>query len=110
MSTKGPFDMDEEELDYLYAWVDNFKLSRPKRNMARDFSDGLLIGEIINSRFPGLVELHNCVQSLSSQVKKSNWDTMNRKVFGKMGFNFNKEDISDIVNYKPLAVEKILKI
>jgi hypothetical protein len=28
---------DEEK---LYAWVDQIHLSRPKRNIARDFSDG----------------------------------------------------------------------
>lgn len=30
----------EEELDDLYIWVDSIPLSRPKRNIARDFSDG----------------------------------------------------------------------
>ena len=81
MSSKGPFDMDEDELDDLYNWVDKFNLSRPKRNLARDFSDGLLVGEIINQRFPGMVELHNCVQSSNVQTKKSNWDTLNSTRF-----------------------------
>jgi hypothetical protein len=79
MTTKGPFDMDDQELDYLYTWIDTFKLSRVKRNIARDFSDGLLVGEITNERYPGMVELHNIVQSLNVQTKKSNWDTLNSK-------------------------------
>lgn len=32
--------MDEESLHQLYLWVDNIPLSRPKRNLSRDFSDG----------------------------------------------------------------------
>lgn len=33
-------ELDEEALQDLYAWIDKIKLSRPKRNIARDFSDG----------------------------------------------------------------------
>jgi hypothetical protein len=32
--------MDEEELQKLYAWIDLIPLSRPKKSLARDFSDG----------------------------------------------------------------------
>lgn len=36
----GPKQLDEETLQYLYAWIDKIPLSRTKRNIARDFSDG----------------------------------------------------------------------
>jgi len=32
--------LDEEEMQMVYNWVDEIPLSRPKRNIARDFSDG----------------------------------------------------------------------
>ena len=32
--------IDEEEMQIIYNWVDEIPLSRPKRNIARDFSDG----------------------------------------------------------------------
>lgn len=32
--------MDDESLQQLYVWVDTIPLTRPKRNIARDFSDG----------------------------------------------------------------------
>ncbi len=32
--------LDEEEMQKIYNWVDEIPLSRPKRNIARDFSDG----------------------------------------------------------------------
>ncbi len=33
-------DLDDETLQALYTWIDEIPLSRPKRNIARDFSDG----------------------------------------------------------------------
>lgn len=33
-------ELNEEALQELYAWIDKIKLSRPKRNISRDFSDG----------------------------------------------------------------------
>jgi hypothetical protein len=32
--------LSEEEMQMIYNWVDEIPLSRPKRNIARDFSDG----------------------------------------------------------------------
>ena len=32
--------MDEELLEDLYSWVDGIPLSRPKKDIRRDFSDG----------------------------------------------------------------------
>jgi hypothetical protein len=31
---------DDEDLQRIYTWVDDIPLSRPKRNITRDFSDG----------------------------------------------------------------------
>ena len=39
--------MTEEELDTIYNWVDEIPLSRPKKNIARDFSDGVLMVYIL---------------------------------------------------------------
>jgi hypothetical protein len=33
-------ELDEQLLQDLYAWVDQVPLSRPKRKIERDFSDG----------------------------------------------------------------------
>ena len=45
-------DLTEDELKPLYMWIDQIPLSRPKRNIARDFSDGGM-----RSVCPGLPEL-----------------------------------------------------
>ncbi len=31
--------IDEEELQLVYQWVDSVPLSRPKKNISRDFAD-----------------------------------------------------------------------
>lgn len=33
-------DLEDQVLQELYAWVDKIPLSKPKKNMARDFADG----------------------------------------------------------------------
>lgn len=52
-------DIDEEELQTIYNWVDEIPLSRPKRNISRDFADGVLVAEIVKHFIPRIVELHN---------------------------------------------------
>ena len=51
--------LTEEDLQTVYNWVDEIPLSRPKRNISRDFSDGVLLAEIIKHFMPKLVDLHN---------------------------------------------------
>ena len=33
-------DMSADQLEDIYKWIDEIPLSRPKKNIARDFSDG----------------------------------------------------------------------
>lgn len=39
-SGSGLDDFDDAELEELYTWIDTIPLSRPKKNISRDFSDG----------------------------------------------------------------------
>ena len=66
-----------EDLDQIYGWIDQIPLSRPKKNMARDFADGVLLAEVIAYYQPKLVEIHNYVPANSSSKKMSNWNTLN---------------------------------
>lgn len=38
--TSWNIELDEQLLQDLYAWIDQIPLSRPKRRIERDFSDG----------------------------------------------------------------------
>lgn len=51
--------LNTDELDELYNWVDQVPLSRPKKNITRDFSDGQLAAEVVHHFMPRLVEVHN---------------------------------------------------
>mmetsp|Transcript_19140 Transcript_19140/g.34635 ORF Transcript_19140/g.34635 Transcript_19140/m.34635 type:complete len:213 (-) Transcript_19140:311-949(-) len=103
-------DVFENELQGLYSWVDEIPLSRPKRNIARDFSDGVLMAEVISYFHPKLVELHNYSSANGLQQKLYNWNTLNAKVFRRLGFIISKQDCEDACNCKPGAVERILKM
>ena len=67
--------LTEDELTEVYDWVDEFALTRPKRNIARDFSDAVLAAEIVHAFIPKLVEMHN-YPGMNSRAKKIyNWNT-----------------------------------
>jgi len=71
--------MSEEELQELYAWLDEIPLSRQKKNITRDFCDGVLAAEVVHHFIPRLVELHNYSPANATQQKMDNWKTLNSK-------------------------------
>ena len=101
-------ELTDEQLRALYAWIDAIPLSRPKRNIARDFSDGMLIAEVIAAYFPHLVELHNYAPANSVKQKVYNFETLNARVLRKLNYSLPRTTIDDIVNGKPGAVELVL--
>jgi hypothetical protein len=103
-------ELTEEQLRALYAWIDAIPLSRPKRSIARDFSDGVLFAEVIHAYFPALVEIHNYTPANNTKQKIYNFETLNQKVLRKFGYVINRPIIEDIVNCKPGAVESVLNM
>lgn len=59
MSKMDAPSLTDQEVNDIYTWVDAIPLSRPKKNIGRDFADGVLMAEIVHHYFPKLVELHN---------------------------------------------------
>eukprot|EP01112_Ceratiomyxa_fruticulosa_P021911 TRINITY_DN786_c0_g3_i1.p1 TRINITY_DN786_c0_g3~~TRINITY_DN786_c0_g3_i1.p1 ORF type:complete len:287 (-),score=82.45 TRINITY_DN786_c0_g3_i1:94-954(-) len=100
--------LTDENVQQVYSWVDGIPLSRPKRNITRDFSDGVLTAEVTKHYFPKLVELHNYSTANSTSQKFYNWNTLNQKVFKKLGFMLSKNDVDLVVNCHPGTVEQIL--
>lgn len=101
-------ELTEEQLRSIYAWIDAIPLSRPKRNIARDFSDGVLFAEVVQAYFPQLVEIHNYTPASSVKQKIYNFETLNQRVFRKLGYVVTRQVIEDIVNCRPGAVEAVL--
>lgn len=115
-----------------------------QRNIARDFSDGVLCAEVIRHYFPNLVELHNyspansgaplgglarvaalgsfpprslvCGKTCCSpprpavQQKMYNWNTLNTKVFKRLGFSLPRHEMESVANCTQGAVERVLKL
>ena len=106
---KNEQDDIESELMYIYEWVDSIELSRPKKNIARDFSDGVLLAEIIKSYLPRLVDLHNYPSCSNTKHKESNWNVLNNKVLKRLGIKLTKKEINDIIKCEHLAIEHLLQ-
>jgi len=92
----------------VYNWVDEIPLSRPKKNIARDFSDCVLIAEVLKHYLPQLVELHNYSNAHSIQQKSYNWNTLNQKVLKKINLQLSVKDIKDAVEMVPETIERVL--
>lgn len=103
-------DFDDAELEELYSWIDGIPLSRPKRNIARDFSDGVLVAELIRQTCSqkGLVDIHNYTGANNTNKKEENWRLLNRKVFTKLNFELGDDVIRDVITAKPGVIEKVL--
>ncbi|KAM7408812.1 hypothetical protein PAMA_002505 [Pampus argenteus] len=101
-------ELKEEELQDLYAWIDTIPLSRPKRHITRDFSDGVMAAEVVKYFFPKLVDLHNYIPANSTQQKLSNWNLLNRKVFSKLSFHVCEDTVKKIVLSNVGVVEPVL--
>jgi hypothetical protein len=101
-------ELTADEKQELYAWIDKIPLSRQKRNIARDFSDGVMAAELACHFFPRLVELHNYTSANSISQKLSNWRTLNRKVFAKLEFEVPDQVLQEIVHSQPGVIEYLL--
>lgn len=96
------------ELEAVLKWVDSFELSRCRRKLNRDFSDGVLLAEILKVEFPNLVELHNYSGCFAVQGKIENWDILNRKVLKKLQIHLQPEEIEKIVKSDSECIEGVL--
>ena len=100
--------LSDDDLLTLYEWIDSIPLSREKKNIARDFCDGVLMAEIMKHYYPKMVDIYNYPEANSTQLKLTNWNTLCLKVFRKIGFSLSKVELENVVNSKPKAIENIL--
>eukprot|EP00036_Acanthoecidae_sp_10tr_P020653 CAMPEP_0206302834 /NCGR_PEP_ID=MMETSP0106_2-20121207/8925_1 /ASSEMBLY_ACC=CAM_ASM_000206 /TAXON_ID=81532 /ORGANISM="Acanthoeca-like sp., Strain 10tr" /LENGTH=287 /DNA_ID=CAMNT_0053733609 /DNA_START=253 /DNA_END=1117 /DNA_ORIENTATION=+ len=101
--------LHEDELASLYGWLDEIPLSRPKRNITRDFADGVMAAEVIAHFLPRNIETHNYQPCAGRKQKRGNWDTLNKKVLRRV-LNFLIPDnvIDAIIAMRPGVVEVVL--
>ena len=82
----------------LYDWLDSIPLSRPKRNISRDFSDCVLAAELVHHYKPTSISLHNYPSTSSFKQKVLNWETFNMKVMRKLNMRVTRSDIDNCAN------------
>ena len=101
-------ELSDEQLRSIYAWIDAIPLSRPKRNMARDFSDGCMFAEVISAYFPEIIDLHNYSPANNTQQKIYNFETLNQKVLKKFNYQIPRPTIESLVVCKQGTAESVL--
>ena len=100
----------------LYVWVDALRLTaKPKKHFARDFSDGVLVAEIVHqsrvARDNGVVvSMHNYPVKNSFKGKMENWETLNAKVLRSAALRceLTREEMSAVARCEKDAAEKVL--
>ena len=100
---------EDEEVMVLYEWVDSMPLSRFKKSINRDFSDAVLMAEVLKYLYPKLVNLHNYPEVHSTKQKIYNWQTLNEKVFKKIELPLSQKTIDSLANAEQGVIEKVLK-
>ncbi|XP_058802651.1 uncharacterized protein LOC131670769 [Phymastichus coffea] len=112
MSEKSEANSIESEnparIEDIFEWIDGIPLSKTTKNLARDFSDAVLMSEILKFYYPNLVNSHNYIPANSIQNKKENWNTLNRKVLTKIDLRLNQETIDQLAHSQVGAIERLL--
>ncbi|XP_041985587.1 sperm flagellar protein 1-like [Aricia agestis] len=96
------------DIESVLAWVDTYKLSRPSKKINRDFSDAVLLAEILNAHYPKLVDMHNYPPRNSQALKLNNWLTLNRKVLRKLKLNLCSSTMEQLSNSCSGVIERVL--
>ncbi|XP_063698201.1 sperm flagellar protein 1-like [Culicoides brevitarsis] len=100
--------LTEEQETELMAWIENFKLSRPSKRLGRDFSDGVLLAEILKQIFPKMVDLHNYPSCSGFQQKCDNWKTLERKILSKINVLLSDATIFKLAEANTDTVKAVL--
>lgn len=94
----------------IYSWVDTFKFKKPKKNLVRDFSDGVNLVEILASitKQP-LIQVHTVSHTFNKKEKMENWKLIQKQMNKKSYVRITDSEISDIVDLKPGVIELVLE-
>lgn len=66
------------------------------------------MAEILKVYYPRYVELHNYVPASNLNMKKENWNTLNRKVLAKIDMKLSRDTIHHLANASQGTIEKLL--
>ncbi|CAF1377267.1 unnamed protein product [Adineta steineri] len=101
-------ELDESNLQELYSWIDEIPLSKPKRKIQRDFSDGAMVAEIVYYYFPDIININNYISTISFNQKRLNWQMLNKNVLDRFDLHLSEMIINDLSNAKLRTIEILL--
>jgi len=103
--------MDTEDLEVLKDWMEDVPFTRANclRNLTREFSDAVCAAEVLKHYIPKLVDLNHYHPVSAKPQKKTQWDTLNKKCFSKMGIAIPNDTIEKVINNSPGYIELILR-
>lgn len=97
------------ELEALRSWLTGYDIaSRGKKKLNRDFSDGVLLAEILKLEFPTLVEIHNYTRCSSVQSKIDNWKMLNKRVLRKLQIHLKCDEMEKLAKADTFFIEVVL--
>ncbi|XP_055845014.1 sperm flagellar protein 1 [Episyrphus balteatus] len=102
--------LTENQLQELQNWLNKFSLNKifVANKLHRDLSDGVIVAMMLKEMYPKLIDLHNYSSSSSVQLKRTNWETLNNKVFKKLGIQQNSNILDSISRSISGFIEKLL--
>ena len=96
----------------VLKWLESFKLSRQtdlRRNLEAALSDGVVVAELIEQRFPKLCKSGAFTASGKVAQKVLNWTNLNR-VFTRLGCPRSTEELGAFAERQPGAIVNFLGI
>ena len=93
---------------HIYDWINRFDLSKPKKDFKRDFSDGVLLSEVLNYHYPHVLDLNNYISTCNTKQKYANWEVLTKKILRRIKVVPNKKELDSIIMSKEYAIEKFL--
>lgn len=93
----------------IYEWVDSFKFSGSKKNLTRDFSDGVYLMEMCQTlTYPPIIEKNVINHTLKRSMKLENWKLIMEKFNNRSIFKITEKECIEIIDHKPYAIENLL--
>lgn len=103
--------MTEATMKPILDWLEEVPFTKESalRNIAREFSDGYCIAEVVAHFCPKLIDMNVYHPVSATPQKVTQWNTLNKKVLSKLDCTTPTAMIKKVVDYKEGAAELILR-
>lgn len=102
--------LNADELEALQSWLTSYELSslRSSKKLNRDFSDAVLLAELLKLEFPTIVEIHNYSRCSGVQSKIDNWNMLHKRVLRKLNIHLKYDEIEKLARADANFIEAVL--